>query len=183
MLIHKLASMQRENGLALSASTCARRCPAPRPRARRRRWPSPPAACPIHLLSMLSGTPLEFACTPKPWRSPLGERCGPGGISAAAIAAVTCRHAVIRDQGHKGRSACPLPRRCASLTPCTRSSGRAARAAPARSGSASSSASSVQNLLGRAGEYSIILQPNERHPVSYFQRTSMHFAASLGSMR
>ena len=41
-------------------------------------------------------------------------------MPAAAITAVTRRHSVIRDTGHKGRSACPLPRLRAALTRCTR---------------------------------------------------------------
>jgi len=61
---------------------------------------------------MLSGTPLEIACTPKPWRRPLGERCGPAGMSAACITAVTWRQAVIRLHGrmrHTGISDDVLP--------------------------------------------------------------------------
>src|SRR5215218_8870345 len=74
-------------------------------------------AWPIHLESMLSGMPLEIACTPKPWRRPWA--CGAAGMLAAAMTVVTRRQAVIRLIGHKGWSACPLPRRCASLRPCT----------------------------------------------------------------
>ena len=56
---------------------------------------------------MTCGTPLEIACTPKPWRRPLGLRCGPAGMSAAVITAVTCRHAVIRLHGQSGHRLVP----------------------------------------------------------------------------
>ena len=61
-------------------------------------------------------SPPGKASRPRP-----GERCGPSGMPAASITALTRRHAVLRARDHKGRSECPLPRRWASLTPCTRS--------------------------------------------------------------
>jgi hypothetical protein len=45
--------------------------------------------------------PAETAATPKPWRSPLGEACGPSR-SAVAITACTARQPVMRDQGARG---------------------------------------------------------------------------------
>jgi len=47
---------------------------------------------------------MPTAATPKPWRRPLGEACGPSS-SAAAMTAWTARQPVMRDQDPEARAA------------------------------------------------------------------------------